>query len=90
MLLDIKAYMQQRQHVSLRDLALHFDADPEAIRGMLDKWIEKGRVRKCSTAACGGCASNCSTRQQEEAYEWVELPQRFIQINVEKSDSANS
>ncbi len=83
MLLEIKRYMQERGHVSLRDLALHFDADPDAIRGMLDKWIEKGRVRKCSSLACSGCASNCSTAQQEEAYEWVELPRRFIPISSE-------
>ncbi len=80
MLLEIKRYMQERKQVSLRDLALHFDADPEAIRGMLDKWIEKGRVRKCSSLACGSCASDCSAAQQEEAYEWVELPRRFIPI----------
>jgi hypothetical protein len=83
MLLDIKAYMQERKHVSLRDIALHFDADPEAVRGMLDKWIEKGRVIKCSTEACGGCASKCATAQQEEAYEWVERPRRFIQIRTQ-------
>ncbi len=86
MLLEIRDYIRERKHVSLRDLALHFDADPDAIRGMLDKWIEKGRVRKCSTAACGGCASNCSTAQQEEAYEWVEQPRRFIPIRSEKKE----
>ena len=86
MLLDIRDYIRERKQVSLRDLALHFDASPDAVRGMLDKWIEKGRVRKCGAAACGGCASDCATAQQEEAYEWVEQPRRFIPIHSEKKE----
>lgn len=80
MLLDIKAYLQERKQATLRDLSIHFDVNPEAMRGMLDKWIQKGRVAKISAAACGGCASNCATAEQEETYEWLERPQRFIQI----------
>lgn len=86
LLLEVRDYIRERKHVSLRDLALHFDTDPEVVRAMLDKWIAKGRVRKCSTAACGGCASNCSTAQAEEAYEWVEAPSRFIPIKAKSKE----
>ncbi|MEA3291133.1 MAG: FeoC-like transcriptional regulator [Pseudomonadota bacterium] len=70
MLLDIKRYITVRGRVSLRDLTLHFDADPEAMRGMLEKWISKGQLAKCDAASCGGCTASCSSAQ-EEAYEWV-------------------
>lgn len=70
MLLDIKRYITLRGRVSLRDLALHFDADPEALRGMLEKWISKGHLVKCDAIDCGGCASSCPSAR-EEAYEWV-------------------
>lgn len=72
MLLDIKRYLMERQRVSLQDLALHFDANPDAMRGMLEAWIKKGKVRKCDAVACGGCSSKCSAARQEEAYEWSE------------------
>jgi hypothetical protein len=72
MLLDIKRYLMERQRVSLQDLALHFDTDRDAMRGMLEAWIRKGKVIQCDAIACGGCSSNCSTAQQQEAYEWSE------------------
>ena len=72
MLLDIKRYLMERQRVSLQDLALHFDTDADAMRGMLATWIRKGKISKCDAVACGGCSSSCSTAQNEEAYEWRE------------------
>ena len=72
MLLDIKRYLMERQRVSLQDLALHFDTDDGAMRGMLATWIRKGKISKCDAVACGGCSSSCSTAQNEEAYEWRE------------------
>ena len=72
MQLDIKRYLMERQRVSLQDLALHFDTDDDAMRGMLATWIRKGKVSKCDAVACGGCSSSCSTAQNEEAYEWRE------------------
>jgi len=83
MLLDIKRYLMERQRVSLQDLALHFDTDADAMRGMLDTWIRKGKVTKCDAVACAGCSSSCSTAQQEEAYEWREkvaeaIPVKFL------------
>ncbi len=83
MLLDIKRYLMERQRVSLQDLALHFDTDTDAMRGMLGTWIRKGNVTKCDAVACGGCSSSCSTAQNEEAYEWHEkvaeaIPVKFL------------
>ncbi len=41
----------------------HLDADPEAVRGMLEHWMRKGRVRRhLAGAACGGCSQCEGTR----------------------------
>ncbi len=67
---DLKNYVKSRRQVSLRDAALHFDVEPEAIRGMLEFWINKGKISKHSSdAACaGGCA--CSIKDDQEMYVW--------------------
>ena len=70
---DVGVYLQQRRHASLNDMAMHFGASPDAMRGMLDRWIAKGKVIRCPASACQGCASACSSAPGE-AYEWVATP----------------
>ena len=68
-LADIKTYLRQRGQASLADLVLHFDSEPEALRGMLDLWVRKGRVRKVQLGgSCGGC-SECDP-MAGETYQW--------------------
>jgi len=56
----------------LADLIIHFDMDADALRGMLDKWISKGKVRKLPlTASCGTSCCQCDTTLTE-IYEWVD------------------
>jgi len=79
---DLKDYVKSRRQVSLRDAALHFDVEPEAIRGMLEFWVSKGKISKYSNqAVCGdGCA--CSYREDQELYVWnPQLGQISIEIN---------
>jgi putative ferrous iron transport protein C len=67
---DIRRYLQQRGQASLADLALHFDADPDAIRGMLQVWMRKGMVqRQVATASCGSSCSKCDAATTE-LYTW--------------------
>jgi len=79
---DIRRYLEHRGQASLADIALHFDADPEAVRGMLDAWIRKGRViRRASAGACGSTCQSCDPASTE-LYVWtrrnihVEMPLR--------------
>ena len=57
---DIKHYLQQRHQASLAEIALHCDAEPDAVRGMLEQWMRKGKVERrlmndlCNTG-CGKC-----------------------------------
>ena len=67
---DIRDYLRQRGQASLSDIALHFDSEPDAIRGMLDTWVRKGRVVKLDGgSACGGC--NQCDAAANEVYQWV-------------------
>ena len=63
--------LQERRRVSMIDLTRHFQSDPEALRGMLDQFIRKGRVQRMRTGgACGGCQT-CDPLLLE-IYTWVE------------------
>ncbi|MCK9607222.1 MAG: FeoC-like transcriptional regulator [Methylomonas sp.] len=69
---DLRNYLQEKRRVTLNDLVLHFHVDANALRGMLGKWISKGKVRispvgiSCSTSCC-----KCDPLLTE-IYEWVE------------------
>ena len=70
---ELRDYIQRQGRVSLNDLVLHFQIDADALRGMLKKWVSKGRIRQ---HAAGG--SNCGTSCCQcdplltEIYEWVQ------------------
>ena len=69
---DIKHYLQDRRQASLRDLTLHFDTDRQAMQGMLEHWIQKGRVARCDLrGACGRGCSDCACDDATlQLYEW--------------------
>jgi hypothetical protein len=68
---EIKHYLMQRGQASLTDIALHFDTPPEAVRGMLEQWMRKGKVRRImATASCGSSCSRCDLATTE-IYEWT-------------------
>ena len=67
---EIRDYLKERGQASLQDLALHFDADPDALRGMLAHWIRKGQVtRRSAAAACGSSCTQCDPTSVE-LYVW--------------------
>ncbi len=68
---DIRDYLRQHGQATLADIATHFDTSPEAMRGMLETWIRKGRVeRHPANAACGSSCSQCDPATTE-IYVWV-------------------
>ena len=82
---QIRDYLKQRGQCSLSDIALHFDADVDAVRGMLDVWIRKGKVEKSSaTASCGTSCQSCDT-STTEVYSWSESVaknKKEIKVNI--------
>lgn len=70
MLVELREYLLQRGRASLRDLVWHFQVEPDAMRGMLEHWIRKGKVsRESSCPPCGSACCNCST-DLTEFYLW--------------------
>ena len=72
-LTDIQSYLQKCGKISLAELALHFQMDTDAIRPLLKRLINKGRIRLMKGEKCASC-SHCSS-EMIEFYEWVELSQ---------------
>ena len=71
-LADLRHYLKQHSRVALADLVNHFNVDADALRGMLERWISKGNLRKTSQeAACGTSCCKCDPTLIE-FYEWVE------------------
>ena len=69
-LAELRDYLKTNQRAALIDMANRFDTDADALRGMLDKWVAKGKVRKLpSGSACGGGCSQCDPATIE-IYEW--------------------
>ena len=70
---EVKRYLSERKLAPLNDIALHFDLEADAVRGLLSHWIRKGRVRRhqdnsCkSGGSCGGCGEH-----HKEIYEWIQ------------------
>ncbi|MGD2118101.1 MAG: FeoC-like transcriptional regulator [Chromatiales bacterium] len=67
---ELRDYLQSHRRAALQDMAHRFDTDADALRGMLDKWVAKGRVVKlqqgsvCDSGCCKCDAANI------EIYEW--------------------
>jgi putative ferrous iron transport protein C len=69
---EIRSYLKERGQATLADIALHFKTEPDALRGMLEVWIKKGKVQKQSaTASCGSSCQQCEP-SATEIYAWVE------------------
>ena len=69
---EVSGYLRDVRRAALRDLSHRFDADPDALRGLLGTLERKGRVRKlpASTSCAGGCCK-CDSATVE-IYEWIE------------------
>lgn len=68
---EIRGYLQANRRASLADLSTRFGSDPDALRGMLQKWVAKGRVRKLvGEESCGSSCCRCDP-ETVEIYEWT-------------------
>jgi len=67
---ELRDYLKANRRATLMDMAHHFDTDPDALRGMIGKWMVKGRVGKLAqdSASCRSCCK-CDPATTE-IYEW--------------------
>lgn len=68
-LTQLQTYLKKNRRASLAELEHSLKVDADALRGMLGKLIQKGRVCKVNGKACGGCHS-CAP-EAIEFYEWT-------------------
>lgn len=69
---ELRAYLQEKHRVPLNELVVHFRVDANALRGMLAKWISKGKVRLLSAGNnCGTSCCKCDPLLTE-IYEWID------------------
>ena len=68
---EIQNFVLEHHRVSLAEMELHFQMDGDALRQMLKKLVQKGRVRQLPIPEhCDGCTScNLDTI---EFYEWID------------------
>ncbi len=67
---DIQKFIFDNKRASIADLKIHFRMDSDALRGMLNRLVQKGRICKMEEAKkCGGCSS-CAD-DATEIYVWV-------------------
>ena len=70
-LTQIRDYLKQQGQAPLRDMAITFDMDPDALRPLLAHWISKGRIRKLPAGSpCPGGCSACLP-DSVEIYQWL-------------------
>ncbi len=81
-LTELKNYIKTRQQVSLNDIALHFDVEPETAKGMLDFLVKKGRISLRSNPLSCAAGCSCSAAENSDIYEWnAQLGNISIQTN---------
>ncbi len=69
---ELRDYLKRQQRLSLLEMANHFEVDADALRGMLSKWVSKGKVKRIDTgASCGTSCCKCDPAMTE-LYEWVD------------------
>jgi predicted ArsR family transcriptional regulator len=66
---QLQTYLRTHSQASLEELTHHFQIDADALRGMLNPLIRKGRVHKVAGKQCGKCHS-CAP-ESLELYEWL-------------------
>lgn len=69
---ELRSYLKEKKRVTLYELVIHFDIDADALRGMLGKWISKGKVYRLPVG--GNCGTGCCKCDPAltEFYEWRE------------------
>lgn len=69
-LTDLRDLLRDHGPLTLGEIALRLNTDPDTIQPMLHHWIQRGRIRKvttpCEDKGCTGCPPAA-----REVYEWT-------------------
>ncbi len=80
MLMDIKALLQQREQMTLTDLARHFYVSELVMLSMLEKWKAKGNIQTIELGEfCGTSCGSCDEPSENKVlYKWRQTAQKSI------------
>jgi putative ferrous iron transport protein C len=68
---QVRDYLKINGQASLRDMALEFNMDQDALRPIISQWIDKGKVRILpSGSSCQGGCTSCAP-DTIEIFEWI-------------------
>ena len=71
-LTQVRDYLKQNGQAPLRDMALEFGMEQDALRPILEQWISKGKVEKLPQGTnCGGGCNSCAP-ETIELYQWID------------------
>jgi len=69
-LTEIRDYLKLKGQAPLRDMALEFGMQQDALRPILEQWVAKGKITKLPQGtACGGGCHSCEP-EAIELYQW--------------------
>lgn len=72
-LMELQDHLRAQRRASLAQLSVRFGAQPDALRGMLDRLVAKGRVHRLERPVrCSGC--RICPDEELEFYEWSTVP----------------
>jgi len=68
---QVRDYLKQNGQASLRDMALEFGMEQDALRPIIGQWIDKGKVKILPTGStCQGGCTSCAP-ETIEIFEWT-------------------
>ncbi|WP_196137922.1 FeoC-like transcriptional regulator [Aliikangiella sp. G2MR2-5] len=80
MLMEIKKLLEERDQMTLTDLARHFYVSENVMQSMVDQWIRKGRIEKVELSGlCGSSCGSCDEAGEVKIlYRWKKVAQKGI------------
>jgi len=77
---QLKTYLIAQKQAAITDMAGYFNVQPATLYPMLEKWINKGKVRKLpSGTACDSGCCKCDPATLE-IYQWIDQPHPHYEI----------
>ena len=70
-LTDVRNYLREKGQAPLRDMALEFNMDQNALRPIVEQWVNRGKVQKLAQGTSCGSSCNACAPETIEIYQWL-------------------
>lgn len=73
MVRDIRQFIQDRKHLSMQELSIHFKMDKSALEPILEQLERRGYIKTEYDRKCTGCSKSCAFAGEPMLIiEWIE------------------